>query len=119
MIWTWFKDEWLITRQAAKLFFLSTLLVLALIPVSLGKIHTNTMSFWVRLPWGILGILGPIALFFLWFGMWRYWVRIDRSGRWAKRAWFVVLLVGFWWGSCLYCLFVYLPRVLRRARVEA
>jgi hypothetical protein len=21
MIWTWFKDEWLITRQAAKLFF--------------------------------------------------------------------------------------------------
>jgi len=57
MIWTWFKDEWLITRQAAKLFFLSTLLVLALTPVFLGKIDTNTMSFWARLPWGILGIL--------------------------------------------------------------
>jgi hypothetical protein len=48
MIWTWFKDEWLITRQAAKLFFLSTLLVLALTPVFLGKIDTNTMSFWAR-----------------------------------------------------------------------
>jgi hypothetical protein len=119
MIWTWFKDEWLITRQAAKLFFLSTLLVLALTPVFLGKIDTNTMSFWARLPWGILGILGPIALFFLWFGMWRYWVRIDRSGRWAKRMWFVVLLLGFWWGSCLYCFFAYLPQVSRRAKVEA
>jgi hypothetical protein len=92
MIWTWFKDDWLITRQAAKLFAVSTFLVLALTPVFLGKVDTARMSLWSRLPWGILGILGPIALFFLWFGMWRYWVRIDRSVAWAKRLWFVVLL---------------------------
>ena len=119
MIWTWFKDEWLITRQAAKLFVVSTLLVLAMTPIFLGNVDTQRTSFWGRLPWGILGVLGPIALFFLWFGMWRYWVRIDRSGLWAKRMWFVVLLVGFWWGSCLYCFFVYLPQVFRRARAEA
>jgi hypothetical protein len=40
MIWTWFQDDWLITRQAAKLFVLSTVLVLALIPVFLGKVDT-------------------------------------------------------------------------------
>jgi hypothetical protein len=117
MLWNRFKDDWLITRQAARLFVVSTLLVLALTPVFLGKIDTQTMPFWTRLPWGILGILGPIALFFLWFGMWRYWVRIDNSSVWIKRMWFVVLLVGFWWGSCLYCLLVYLPQVLRRSRV--
>ena len=47
MIWNWFKDEWLISRQAAKL-VVATLLVLALIPVFAGRIDTNTMSFWSR-----------------------------------------------------------------------
>lgn len=76
------------------------------------------MSFWTRLPWGILGVLGPIGLLFLWFGMWRYWVRVDDSNLWAKRAWFVVLLVGFWYGSVLYYLFAYLPQVIRRGKME-
>ena len=118
MIGNWFKDEWLATHQAGRLFLVSTFLVLALTPVFLGRIDTSTMSFWTRLPWGILGILGPIALFFLWLGMWRYWVRLDNSKVWAKRAWFVILLFGFWWGSCVYCYFVYLPQVFRRAGVE-
>jgi hypothetical protein len=56
LIWTWFKDDWLITRQAAKLFTLSTLLVLALTPAFLGKVDTQRMSFLERLPWAILGI---------------------------------------------------------------
>ena len=114
MIWTWFKDEWLVTRQAALLFLLSTFLVLGLIPLFLGVVDTTTMAFWARLPWGILWTLGPIALFFLWFGMWRYWVRIDHSSTRTKRMWFVILLVGFWWGSCLYCLFLYLLEVMGR-----
>jgi len=119
MVWNWFKDDWLTTRQAARVFLVSTFLVLALTPVLLGKIDTKAMSLWARLPWGILGILGPIALFFLWFGMWRYWVRIDNASKWAKRMWFLVLLFGFWWGSCVYCYFVYLPQVFRRTRIEA
>lgn len=119
MIWSWFKDEWLVKRSAAKLFFASALLVLTLIPLFFGKVDTSRMSFWARLPWGILWTLAPIAVFFLWAGMWRYWVRIDNASRWTKRIWFVVLLIGFWWGSCLYCFFVYLPQVFRRTRVEA
>jgi hypothetical protein len=119
MIWTWFKDEWLITRQAAKLFFTSAILVLASVPVVLGwKIDIEKMSFWPRVPFAIYFVLLPIAIFFLWFGMWRYWVRIDHASRRDRRMWFVILLVGFWWGSCLYCLFVYLPQTFNRARDE-
>lgn len=117
MVWTGFKDNWLVTRQAAILFLVSTFFVIALTPVLLGLIDTDGMRFWARLPWGVLGVLGPIALFFLWFGMWRYWVRLDNANRWVKRIWFLLLLVGFWWGSCLYCFLVYLPQVFRRTRV--
>jgi len=117
MIWNWFRDNWLVTRQAATLFLVSTILVIALTPVLLGRVDTKEMLFWARLPWGVLGVLGPVALFFLWFGMWRYWVRIDNASKWVKRMWFLVLLIGFGWGSCLYCFLVYLPQVIRRRRV--
>jgi uncharacterized BrkB/YihY/UPF0761 family membrane protein len=115
-----FKDEWLVTRQAAKLFFLSAILLLSITPVFLGWIDTSKMTFWMRLPWGILGVRGTIALFFLWLGMWRYWLRIDDSRAWVKRIWFLILLIGFCWGSFLYFFSVYLPQAIRRGRgVEA
>jgi hypothetical protein len=52
MIWNWFKDEWLVTRQAAKLFLASTILVFALTPIFLGRVDTTKMSFWMRLSRG-------------------------------------------------------------------
>ena len=116
LLWDKFRNDWFDTQRAVTLFVVSTLLVLALTPVFLGQVDPNRLTFWARLPWGILGILGPIALFFLWLGMWRYWVRVDDGAVWTKRIWFVVLLVGFWWGSCLYCFAVYVPQVLRRRR---
>lgn len=88
--------------------------MLPLTPVFLGRVDPKSLSFWLRLPLSILGVLGPIALFFLWFGMWRYWVRIDSSKVYAKRLWFVVLLVGFWYGSCLYYFFVYRPQAIQK-----
>jgi hypothetical protein len=109
------RDDRLLSRRFAKLFFLSAILVIALTPVFAG-VDTTKMSFWRRLPWGLLGVFGPIGLLFLWFGMWRYWVRIDNSEAGAKRLWFFVLLIGFWWGSALYCFFVYLPQVFRKTR---
>ena len=119
MIWNWFKDRWIVSRQAGKLFLISALIALAMTPIFFGAVDTERMSFWPRLPWALLSIVGPVAVLFLWFGMWRYWFQIDRSARWIKRLWFVILLVGFWWGSCLYCFFVYLPQVFRRASIEA
>jgi hypothetical protein len=115
-LWNRFKDDWLATRQAARLFFASTILVLAMTPVFLGRVVTTNMPLWMRIPWGIFGMVGPIALFFLWIGMWRYWVRVDDSKAYAKRLWFLILLLGFWYGSCLYCYFVYLPQVIRSNR---
>jgi len=43
----------------------STILVLPLTPVFLGRVDPKSLSFWLRLPLSILGVLGPIALFFL------------------------------------------------------
>jgi hypothetical protein len=117
MIWTWFKDEWLITRQAAKLFFTHPYTGIHTRRSRL-EIDIEKMSFWPRVPFAIYFVLLPIAIFFLWFGMWRYWVRIDHASRRDTRMWFVILLVGFWWGSCSYCLFVYLPQTFNRARDE-
>lgn len=113
-----FSDEWLVTSRAALLFLLSTAIVLAVTPVFLGRIDRDEMSFWTRLPWGILGMLGAVAIFFLWLGMWQYWRRIDRSSPRSKRLWFWVLLLGLWWGGCLYCLSVYLPQVIRRNKAK-
>ncbi len=107
------RDDWLISRLSVRLFFLSSLLVIAMTPVFIG-VDTAKMTFLQRLPWGILGVVGPIGLFFLWLGMWRYWVRLDSSRVWVKRIWFPVLLFGFWWGSVLYFFSIYLPQTLRR-----
>jgi hypothetical protein len=115
-LWNRFKDDWLVTRQASRLFVASTILALALTPVFLGMGVTANMPLWMRIPWGILGIVGPLAVFFLWIGMWRYWVRVDDSAVYAKRLWFLILLLGFWYGSCIYCYFVYLPQVMRTRR---
>ncbi len=53
-------------------------------------------------PLGIFEIAGILSLFFVYFGMWRFWIRLDQSPKWLKRLWFLVLLIGFWWGSVLY-----------------
>ena len=112
------RNDWLISRLSTALFFVSAVLVIAMTPVFLG-LDTTKMTFWQRLPWGILGIVGPLGIIFLWLGMWRYWVRLDNSKVWIKRISFIVLLLGFWWGSCLYYFFAYLPQVIRRRRAEA
>jgi len=115
MFWGKFTDQWLMTRAATRIFFASTLLVLAFTasPWFGGSVSLNGMNFWQRLPWGIFGLTVPLAIPCLLFGMWTYWTRLDRARPWVKRAWFVVLLIGLWWGSCLYCLCVYLPQVRR------
>jgi len=118
--WSWFKDDWLVSRRATVMFFVAVILVLAVTPLFLGSVEDPAqMPLGGRVFWTILGMLGPIGLFFLWFGMWRYWVRLDRSRVYVKRLWFVILIIGFWYGSCLYYFFVYYPQVSRRARLES
>src|SRR5437016_11629912 len=63
-LWDRYRDDWLISPQAERLFLFSTILVLPLTPVFLGRVDPKSLSFWLRLPLSILGVLGPIALFF-------------------------------------------------------
>ena len=109
--WNRFRDGWLQGRQAVRMFLVATILVLAITPIWLGLADPARMPPVVRATYTIVAMVGTVATFFLWLGMWRYWVRLDDSPRMAKRVWFVVLLFGFWWGSCLYYLCVYRPRV--------
>jgi len=66
-----------------------------------------------RLAWAIVGMVA-ISMAFLWLGMWRYWVRLDNSGVFTKRIWFVILLFGLCYESCLYYFFVYCPQIARK-----
>jgi len=100
------------------LFLLAIMFLVLLTPVFLGTLDPAKMPFAMRLLWAIVGIGGTISLFFLWFGMWRYWVRLDGSGVLVKRLWFGVLLFGLWWGSCLYYFFVYRPQIARGEATE-
>ncbi len=115
---SWLTDDLLVSRWTPIFFLLSAICIVALTPIFRGSVDIEKMSFWMRLPWTILAIFGTFGLFFLWLGMWRYWVRLDDSSVWAKRVWFLILLVGFWWASCLYYFLVYLPQVIRRGRPE-
>jgi len=112
-------DEWLTSTRSAKLFFASTFVVLASVPLIEGWIDVARMTLWMRTCWTIFAMLATLSLLFLWFGMWGYWLRLDSSTAGAKRLWFMVLLLGFWYGSCVYCYVVYLPQVIRRSRIKA
>lgn len=112
-------DDWIKSPRAAKLFLASTFLVLALVPWFEGWIAPATkMALWLRIFWAIFGTVGATGLSFLFYGMWWYWVRLDESKKLLKGMRFLILLFGFWFGSCVYCYFVYLPQVIRRNRVR-
>lgn len=113
-LFDWFNDNWQVSRQALTLFCISTLFVVALGPIFFGLIYPAKQSRLERLLWGFEGVFGTISLFFLWFGMWRYWVRLDTSTTALKTASFFLLLVGLWFGAIPYCFFVYRPQVLNR-----
>ncbi len=98
--------------MAMKVFFLSALCVIAL--TLEYNLDTSKASHLQHHLWDVLGALEAIGILFLWLGMWRYWTRVDDSNRSAKRLWFIVLLIGFWWGSALYYFLAYLPQTIRR-----
>jgi len=112
--WKWFKDDWLVTRRAVWLFGLSAVLLFVPTLAVERNLRVEEMPLHVRLPLGLAILLGLLGLFFLWCGMWRFWIRIDRSPKWLKYLSFVILLVGFWYGACAYYFLFYLPQVLRK-----
>lgn len=112
----WFKGNWIVGRIAARLFSFSAILILvwtvafaAASRYGLGA--DQSFPIWHEL-WRYLDIGVVLPIFFLWFGMWSYWLHLDRSKPWIKRLSFAALLFGVWWGATVYCLAVYLPRRL-------
>jgi hypothetical protein len=114
-----FRDDRLASRGYATLFGISSILTICVELLLRSRIDPAKMSFWIRLPIVFVGVFGTLGMMFLWLGMWWYWVRLDDSGRWWKRFWFAVLLIGFWNGSVPYFIFVYLPQTVRKREASA
>jgi hypothetical protein len=112
-----FGDDWFVSRQAAVLFFLGAVCVAFATPVFLG-LGGATVYSWMGPARDFAGGLMAVGTLFLWLGMWRYWVRIDRSRPWMKRIGFFLLLIGFWYGSVIYYALFYIPQFVRRGRQE-
>lgn len=114
-LWSRFSDSWLVTNQARKSFLTAVVGVIVLTIVFTMPPDLLKATFGMRLFSAAVGVVGPIAAFFVWFGMWRHWARLDTSSAGWKRFWFVVLIFGLWWGGCVYYYFVYRPAVIRTA----
>jgi hypothetical protein len=102
------SDEWLTSGTASRLFAFSVIVTLAATAVLL-IFEVRDTSVLSRIFWGVCGVLFPLSIFFLWGGMWRYWMTGQPSSHVARRIWFIFLLFGMWYGAVLYYAFVYLP----------
>jgi hypothetical protein len=64
-----FRDDWIVSRQAVRLFLVSVPFILALTPFLFGWVNVSKMTIWQGIAVGVVGVMGPIASFFLWLGM--------------------------------------------------
>jgi hypothetical protein len=95
-------DDWFTSRSAAKLFFFTSAVVVAFTVLLFDWPNPDRVSFWQRIWWGVFGVGGAFSPLFLFFGMRRYWARLDDSRPSKKRIWLPIIIVGAWWGACLY-----------------
>lgn len=118
-IWKWLGNEWFVSEKASALFAVSALLTLVLTSVLyVGIPSPSTLSTTSMVLYGAVGFICPLAMFFLWLGMLRFWTRGEPSNRIARRAWFIVLILGLWYGAILYYAFVYMPLVRRKRKAH-
>ena len=112
------SKDWLVWGGGPFALLLSTVAILGMtgylyaFPVmhlDLQRLATESAP--IRYTSAIVGAAGAIGGLLLYVTMWFYWARIDSSSVWKKRIWFLVLLLGLWYGSCLYYFTVYRPQV--------
>lgn len=108
--WKRVNVAWLISPCASTLFACSGLIIL----VATAFAIWGHSSYFVALKGPLqvcLGLGGAVAacsVFFLWGGMLRYWIECDPSSKAVRRLWFLVLIIGVWYGAILYFLLGYL-----------
>jgi hypothetical protein len=39
---------------------------------------------------------------FLWLTMWAYWIAVERGRILVRAGWFLLLILGFWYGALIY-----------------
>lgn len=107
-LWRRISDEWLLSRSASVLFFLCSITILGMSSIFLTDFESRTFGLLGNVLLAVAGMSGAVSVFFLWGGMWRYWIGCDSSTSPVRRIWFLVLVVGLWYGAILYFGAVYL-----------
>jgi hypothetical protein len=110
-IWKRLDDGWLMSKNASVLFALSALVIIGMTIVLSSNIDFQNLGLLSNILGGMGGVLAALSIFFLWGGMWRYWIRCDFSPTSSRRFWFMVLLVGMWFGAIVYYAFVYVRQI--------
>ena len=76
--------------------------------IIVGEPHHNLLD---GLPGSVSILLGLWGLYtgagsmVLWITMWIYWMRIERTS--ARLSWFLVLLVGTYYGALVYAIYIW------------
>src|ERR1017187_6781173 len=107
----------LFTRSAAILLGIAAILTGCAVFIMHSDIKPESLNSAEGKAIGILGAAGAFGFFALIACMWFFWLRCDSSSKSWRTIWFIILLLGFFYGSAvLYYAIVYLPAVLGRIR---
>lgn len=111
----WQRGQWLLSRRASRLFFVSSLVVLIVytlvallgaISHSLGLRSLNSLPAALFLNVALPAVAVP-ASFFILAGMLWYWVRFDDSRRLVKLLWLASFVALGWYSMSIYYFLVY------------
>jgi hypothetical protein len=118
MLYLPISRSWLVSSTAQRIYFVSALLVVALLATLIGvnaalvasgaRVLTPTASVLVR----VLLFPGIAGEAVLWVAMWYFWFTFDRSHYLKKAVWFFFLSLVAPFGTIAYYLFVYRRRIL-------
>jgi drug/metabolite transporter (DMT)-like permease len=115
-IWRHISDKWLMSKIASVLFAISSIVIAGMTAVLGSDVQIQNTGAFSAFFWAVAGSLCGVSIFFLWGGMWRYWMLGKPSNRIARRIWFALLVVGVWYGALLYYALVYMPAIRKRER---
>lgn len=107
----------LFTRPAAILLGIAAVLSVNVLIFWHSNLSRDTLSSTWDAVLGVVGVTGVIGFILLLGCMALFWLKCDVSSKLNRTIWFVILLLGFTYGTQIaYYAIVYLPQVLRKLR---
>jgi hypothetical protein len=111
------KSRILFTRTVAILLGVAAILSAGAVILMHGDLNLESLSPAQYELLSVAGAAGAIGFFALLMCMGVFWLRCDDSSKLNKTVWFVLLAVGFFYGTQVaYYVVVYLPAVVRKHR---